>query len=158
MTFDVEVFDRNDVPLATPHESFVRAAKPLTLKLGLGKPSLVKTAKVQPGSGDLLPTPEDPASHPVTVGVTSDCPPGVVGALDFDPATPGAQDGVSLGGGKVANGKLPLTVADATFVSPSKLSPLRCRATLTVTGPPGDTDPSNDQTTLVIDVIDLNDF
>lgn len=53
---------------------------------------------------------------------------------------------------------LGLTMPSSAYFSPTPKSPHRCTVPLTATGPGGDTDASNNTTTLQVDVIDKNDF
>jgi hypothetical protein len=61
-------------------------------------------------------------------------------------------------GGRASKGVLALAIDGAGFHSPNVKSPGRCTATLTATGPGGDTESSNDVTKLVIDVFDQADY
>ena len=51
-----------------------------------------------------------------------------------------------------------MTIGAAAFTAGNAKSPARCTAEITVAGPGGDSDASNDITKLVIDVTDRNDF
>lgn len=86
-----------------------------------------------------------------------DCPPGTVGYVDADRRTVGVQSWLMLRRGRRAKGSLGLIVRAEAFASPSDESPRRCTALITVTGA-GDTEPSNNTTRLVVDVIDRKDF
>jgi hypothetical protein len=75
-----------------------------------------------------------------------------------DKDTAGQQNTVTVEGGKASTGKLPVTATAAGFTTANKKSPARCVATVSVAGPGGDTDVSNNTGKLVIDVYAKNDF
>jgi YVTN family beta-propeller protein len=153
-TAEFNILDKNDPEQTAVHESVLSSIKPITVKVKDAVASVSKTAKPKVGNADYLPTAEAAAAHVVSVSaVDGDCPASTVGAVTFHGAPSTGVDG-----GKTATGALPLSITAAGFSSPSALSPARCTAVLTVVGPPGDTDASNNQTRLTIDVIDANDF
>jgi hypothetical protein len=78
--------------------------------------------------------------------------------LDMDRETPDDQDAVTLSGGKVAKGTLRLQMLLAVATTPNPKSPARCTVVLRATGPSApDPEPSNNQTTLTIDIVDHTD-
>jgi hypothetical protein len=109
-------------------------------------------------NADIRPFKADPG-HEISVSASDGtCPPGTVGMVDFDPKTPGVQDGVTVKGGQAKRGKLSLTIDPAAFTSGNAKSPHRCVAMLTATDAAPDAETTNDTTRLVIDVYDKNDF
>jgi hypothetical protein len=156
-TLELNVIDKNDPQMAAVHESIMKSVKPLTLTIGDGAVSKVKTAKPAAGNADILPQAEDPG-HLITVMQSDDCPRGTVGMVDYDADTGGSQSFITLKGGKSASGKLTVTASSAAFSTPNPKSPQRCTVLLTATGPGGDSDSTNDATVLVIEVVDKNDF
>jgi hypothetical protein len=140
---------------APPHETYVRSVAPLSVSLRAGVSSVTKTARIKVGNGDIGETP----GHPVSVTVSDgDCPAGTVGAVDLDARLPGAQDSVTVRGGRTKVGALTVTINADAFSTPSGKAPARCTASIMAVGPAGDTDASNDATQLVIEVTDRNDF
>ena len=79
----------------------------------------------------------------------------VAGAIDMSAAS-GFQPSVTVGAVK-KSASVPVTMSD-TVCTPNKLSPLRCIATVTATGPGGDSDATNNTTRLVVDMVDKNDI
>lgn len=155
---ELNVFDANDSDQSSVHETFVRSLKPLKITIGDGKPSAVKATRPAPGNADIVPLPEAPGDTITVTAVDGDCPVGTAGVADYDRDTPGQQNTVTVEGGKTASGTLPVTATAAGFATANKKSPARCVATVTATGPGGDTAASNNSTRLVIDVYDKNDF
>lgn len=82
--------------------------------------------------------------HPTT------CPAGTVGVVN--PAS------AMVKGGATTTTTLPVQVQSTGISTPNKLSPYRCVATVSATGPGGDTVGTNNTTQLVIDVLDKNDY
>jgi hypothetical protein len=154
VTLELNVIDENDTPMTAIHESVIATLKPLAVSIKKGLTETVKVVKPVVVNADLA-----EAAHAITVTATDGtCPAGTVGVVDYDPNMGGSQNTVTVAGGKSAKGTLAITVASAGFTTTSKKSPGRCTAVLTATGPPGDTDPSNNTTNLVIEVIDNNDL
>lgn len=151
----LNVIDKNDVDQETPGESFIQSPNPITVKIPRNTASVVKSVKVTVGSGDIVSVPPPLETVTVTAG-DGDCPPGTVGAVSF-PSGSGNQ--VMVKGGKKQNGTLQLFIDSAAFSTANAKSPARCTAVLTATGAADpDADPTNNTATLVIDVIDMNDF
>lgn len=153
----LDVIDAGDSESAAVHESYIAAARPVSVRLGAGRISTEKSVKLPVFNADVVPGPEDPG-HEVIVSVDPlDCPPALVAALDVDRSTEGNQDRIVLRGGRKAITRLTLHMAAADFTSRNAKSPARCTAEVRVTGPGGESDASNDVTRLVIDVVDGND-
>ena len=149
---ELNVRDAHDPDSAPPHESYINSIAPVSVSL---KQNTVEKRHVVVGNGDVGET----GGHDISVTVQDgDCPPGVVGTPDLDPLTAGAQNMTTVKGGRTAGGLLPLTINTAAFSTPNGKAPARCTATITASGPAGDTDGSNNATKLVIDVTDQNDF
>lgn len=155
---EITISDDNDTQQSAVHETFVKSLKPLKAVIGAGKPRKVTRSKPAPGNSDILPAPEDPGDLITVTAADGDCPAGTVGVADYNKDMPGQQNTVTVPGGKIASGNLPVTVNATGFATTNKKSPTRCTAVVTVTGPGGDTDASNNTTRLVIDVYDKNDF
>jgi hypothetical protein len=152
---ELSVVDRNDPPQHDVHESAISSAKVRKVNIGRGRTSARKTVSVTVRNADFF----DVAGHGVTVTAgDGDCPPGTVSAVDFDSAVPGQQNNTAVNTAATKVGKLSVTVNRDDFYSRSKQSPGRCTALLTVTGPGGDSEPANDTTELVIEVVDRNDY
>jgi hypothetical protein len=154
---EINVFDGNDAEQSALHESFIRSVKPMKITIGDGDANKLKIAKPAAGNGDILPEAEEPGHAINIVAVDGDCPASTVGIADYDKDMLGEQNTVTVAGGKRVSGKLSVTATTA-FASGGKKSPARCFATISATGPAGDTDASNNTTKLVIDVYDKNDF
>jgi len=157
-TLEIDVSDRNDPEQTAVHESVLaslRIPHPGKIKINDGAPSgsrVLRPTLINADAGEI-------SGHMIDLGLAGgNCPPGVVGAADFDATTPGSQSAVSVPGSGRIRGTLPLAVTSADFFSPSEKSPQRCTAILGATGPAGDTEVSNNTTWLVIDVVDRNDF
>lgn len=158
VTLELNVIDLNDAPQAAVHETFIHSMRvhhPKKVRVGPGTP--VKTVKyrLSVANGDLGEAVGDEVS--VTAG-DGDCPAGSVGLVDFDLTLPNTQGSTALIGGASGRGYLPVTIDGALFFSTGHTVPDRCTAVLTVSGPGGDSDPSNNSTRLIINVIDDNDF
>jgi len=154
---ELNVIDHTDAEQQVRHESFAKSLAPLTLTINDNKPSATKNSHPTVGNGDILPTPEDPGDALTVTANAATCPSIVVGAPDMDSRMSGPQNPVTVKGGKIKSGTLPVT-ASMAITTPSKKSPTRCIATVTVAGPGGDTDGTNNTTKLVIDVYDKHDF
>lgn len=99
---------------------------------------------------------ESPGDELFAVAADGTCPAGTVGVVDHQ-GTAGIQSSVVVPRSAKKPATLPLT-ATSSASTPNKLSPQRCVATVSVTGPSGDLDGSNNVTQLVIDILDKNDF
>lgn len=159
VTVELNVNDKNDPAQSTTHESLIRSIAPATVTLKVGTTSKIKNVTPVVGNADILPTAEDPGDLITLTANDGDCPTGTVGIADYDHKTPGAQNFVTVKGGKRKAGTLPLTINASAFTTANAKSRSRCTALLTATGPSSpDPDPSNNATKLVIDVTDRNDF
>ena len=157
-TFPVElnVIDRNDADQTMVHETTAVSIKFATLNIAKGKTSKTLTVLPKVGNADAG---EVAGDHSVSaVAAMGTCPAGIVGDLDFSTA-PDVQSSVNVGGGLKKGGKLPLSVTAASLCTPNILSPRRCVAMVTATGPTSeDFDRTNDTTRLVIDMVDKTDL
>ncbi len=153
----IDVVDTGDSESAVVHQSFVGTAKAVSVRIGAGRAGVEKGIKVPFYNADVVPEPEDPGHEIVVALAPGDCPAAVAAALDVDRSTAGNQDRVVVRGGRKASASLTLSVQAADFTSRNAKSPARCTAVLSVSGPGGDSDPSNDTIPLIIDVIDGND-
>ncbi len=151
----LDVTDTDDPNGGTEQdEFFVVSMDPVLVKIPNGQS--VVTKQIKPVVRRSRNAPE--TDMEVTISASDgDCPPGTVGFVDFDRRIAGIQRTLMLRRGKKAKGSLGLIVDSASFDSPSDESPRRCTALITVTGA-GDSDPSNNTTRLVVDVVDRNDF
>ena len=154
---ELNVIDHTDPEGSAVHESYLKSLAPLTLTIKDNKSSATKNSHPAAGNGDILPSPEDPGDALTVTPNDGTCPGGTVGIVDMNPTMSGTQNPVTVKGGKTTPGKLPVTVS-STLVTTNKKSPTRCIGTVTVAGPGGDTDATNNTSKLVIDVYDKNDF
>ena len=156
ITVALDVTDNDDPTHTDEDEFFVESMDPVTVKVQPGQ--AVVTRQIKPVVRRSKDLPTSVADLEVTVSASDgDCPPGTVGYVDTDRRTAGLQSRLMLRRGRRAKGSLGIIVRADAFESPSDESPRRCTALITVTGA-GDTDPSNNTTRLVLDVIDRNDF
>ena len=140
------------VNAAGGHDSVVAPLKPLTLTLGSGATELLKAIKVSVRNAD---SEDADPGHEIRLDVSDDCPAGTVGAVDFDPDTPGAQSSVTIAGGKKAGVKVPLRLTRGAFTSHSRKAPLRCHVTFTaVSVGSEDPNPVNNVSTAELNLID----
>ncbi len=149
---EINVRDLSSARVQDATDAYLDSLVPLTLTIAKGSNSAAAT--VMP----MVALDGPSSSSRVVLQVNSDdgtCPAGTIGTVDLDPKTSGAQDTVSLAGGKSRNGIVQVRALASAFSTPS--APTRCTAVLTVTysGPGGDV--SNDLTRLVLTVNDAND-
>jgi len=156
---ELNVIDRNDPGTASPpdHESFIVSLKPTKVSIGKRKDIAFKKVAPAVGNGDILPEPD--VGDVISVSVDTSACTGVTATVDMDKKTPDNQDSIAVNGGRSVKGAVLIT-ADAHDIStPNRKSPERCFATVTATGPSNpDPEPSNNVSTLVIDIFDKNDF
>ena len=152
----LDVTDTEDPVHAEEDEFFVASMDPITIRINQGQTEVKKQIKPSVRRSRDLPATVDDLEVTIS-GSDGDCPPGTIGYIDFDRRLAGHQTRMLLRRGKRAKGTLGLTIRSEAFASPSDESPRRCTALITATGY-GDTDPSNNTTRLVIDVIDRNDY
>jgi hypothetical protein len=158
MPIEINVFDGNDAEQSAVHETVlesIRVLHPGKVEIPPGATSKDASVRITVVNADAG---EDPGDVITVTADDGDCPAGTVGTVDFDNGTAGQQNTVTVAGGAKATALLPLTIDAAQFVTVEARSPARCTATLTATGPGGDTDASNNTSRLVIDVIDHSDL
>ncbi|MFN2376379.1 MAG: DUF4215 domain-containing protein, partial [Candidatus Binatia bacterium] len=156
VTVALDVTDTADPTHSGEDEFYVESMKPVTIRIPPGRTEVTK--QIKPFVRRSRDLPSSVADLEVTVSASDgDCPPGTVGYVDADRRTAGLQSRMMLRRGRRSKGTLGLIVRAEAFDSPSDESPRRCTALITVTGA-GDTDPSNNTTRLVVDVVDRNDF
>lgn len=153
---ELNIIDRSDSGrLVAPgvHQSSIKSIAPIGVRIPRGVAQVVKAAKVQVGNGDL----DEIPGHTITLDPQpGDCPAGLIGVVTFSAST--RPNEVLVRGARKARGMLDLTIDADQFTTLVKGSLARCTAHLTVHGPGGDTDATNDSTQLIIDVIDDNDL
>lgn len=169
---ELNVLDRNDLPQATAHESIIRsmARIAITIQASVGTyaGSICRrygseyrctnlgtvNVPVSVGNADV----NEPAGHLITVTASDgDCPAGTVGVPNFA-RLPARQNSIVVPGGKFKSGYVPVTVDASRFTTANPLSPVRCTAIVTATGPTDpDPEPTNNTTELVIDVADTTE-
>lgn len=154
---EIDVLDENDAAGTVPLESLVQSPRPVALRISRRATSVSRTIAVSVTNADVLPMSPD---HPIAVAVDDgDCPPGTIGAVDFDPILVGAQSTAIMPAGATQIGTLTITAARDGFFSPNAKSPDRCVASIIATGPVDpDANPTNNVTDVVIDVADANDY
>jgi hypothetical protein len=150
---EINVIDKNDPAQTAVHESVVDSLAPVSLTIKPGQASKSIKLKAKLGNADAR---ESPGDELFAVAADGTCPAGTVGVVDHQ-GTTGIQSSVVVPGSAKKPATLPLT-ATSSASTPNKLSPQRCVATVSVTGPSGDLDGSNNVTQLVIDILDKNDF
>ncbi|HVM98047.1 MAG TPA: hypothetical protein VMT89_16750 [Candidatus Acidoferrales bacterium] len=155
-----------NVASTSTHDTVVAPVAPLKVTIPKTKTTVSKPLSLKVLNADLTET----AGHEIQLAVTgSTCPAALLQdtmshpvAVDFDAKTSGAQSSIVVLGGKSKVGKLPLNVRAQDFTSPNAKSPARCTLTLTASAVTSDTviepNPSNNQVTVDIEVIDKNDF
>jgi hypothetical protein len=153
---ELNVVDRTDPEGTAVHEDAIKSIAPLSIAIASGKSSAVKKAKPTVVNADLLHPPEPAMDHPIQLVVSNDAC-GIAGTPAFVPSTIVPDDTALVAGGASKTASLPITVSDAGFTTPNPKSPTRCTVRITAVGPGGDTDPTNNATTLTVDVIDKND-
>ncbi len=156
VALQLNLIDKNDPDQPTSGESFIQSPNPLVVTIPKHAPSVSKTVKLSVGNGDIVPVPETPGELITVTASDGDCPAGTVGTVSF---AAGSGNQVVVKGGQRQTGTLSLTIDGAAFTTAGAKSPARCTAVLTATGSAEpDPDPTNNTATMVIDVIDKNDF
>lgn len=153
---ELDVFDSSDPIQTALHETFIRNVKPVSITIRHGAALATKSIRPAAGNADLS-VDEVPGDLVAVTVLDGDCPPGTLGAIDFNSGMPGAQNTVTIASDDLAFGRLTITAAYTAFTTTRSKSPARCVATLSAVGPGGATNTSNDTTRLVIDVYDNND-
>jgi hypothetical protein len=159
-TAELNVTDTNDAETSSPpHESYAVSIKPLKVGIRAGNASVTKKIKPAVGNADILPAADVDDMIGLTVDV-SGCPGPPTVSYDFDKEMVGDQTSALVDGGKTAKATLLITFAASAVNTTNPKSPQRCTAVLSATGPsgPGDPDTTNNDTRLVIDIIDKNDL
>lgn len=151
---EINVIDHNDPDQSQLHESVIDSAPTTSVSLRSGRASLARKARVRLLNGNLTAV----APHAITVATATNCPPNAVGAVDFDARTAGEQNVGAVPPAARIAGTLAVTGRAADVTGRNKRSPHRCTIVLTATGPSGDTDPTNNVTTAVVDIYDGNDY
>ena len=142
---------------APQHDSVVAALRPKTMRIGAGGSTTTAVVRVKVTNADAA-SPSENAGHQVRlVADLGDCPAGtVLGAPDFENATVGDQDVVTLKGGKSKNARVRVQVDAAAFAGRGS----RCvlRFTAATVAPPSSLDPvpTNNTASLELNVIDAN--
>ena len=162
VSVEINVIDTHVTASTTVHESLIKSIAPVSVTIPRSSLALsvVKTVRPVLVNADFVDT---PAGHSIGLSVDSiSCPwvSVVSGSLDIDGAQPGAQSTVTLSAGRMTTGLMQFAI-DGAVSTPNVLSPARCRVRLTATtNVMGNVepDPTNNTTTLIIDVIDRNDF
>jgi hypothetical protein len=156
---ELNVTDLNDVARAGGIDTIVASAAPLTIKIRSGTRTVqkkvllrVRRAGAPPGHG------AGPYTLAATLADTS-CPQGTVG-LEAEGGARTLERVIALAGSGVEPLPVTLTIEAAAFQAASRRSPARCTARIELERPAGGTEgnASNDATTLVLDVVDGNDF
>jgi len=153
---ELNVYDKDARILQTEDEVFIQSLAPELVKIPRGQTERVERVKptiLRAGKRTL----EDAGMDVVVTAGDGDCPKGTIGIADFDRRTAGTQNSMVLRRGKRARGALALVVRSDAFTSETDESPRRCTAVLSIAGA-ADTDPSNNTTRLVVDVIDRTDY
>ncbi len=154
-TMEVNVTDRRDPEQTAFHEVVINSRPAVSVRIAKGQARARVSLAARIGNADL----GEAGGHTSAIQTSDgDCPAGTVGPADFQPFQEGMQSFTTVRGGKTARANLQLTLDRGAIKMASATSPARCTAVLTVTGPGGDTEASNNATRLVIDVVDANDF
>ena len=154
---EINVFDNGDERVETDGESYVDSLGPLGLKIRAGDAEATKVVKFRVGNGDVIPVWAVPG-HAITAVVDDGtCPPGTLGPPDFE-REEGVQNPIVVRGGRREKGTIEVRMPAAQVHSPSRKSPARCTAYVSVVGEGVEGDTSNDRAQLVIETADYNDF
>jgi hypothetical protein len=157
-TIEINLFDKLDAEVATSQETVLTSLSPVTIRVAKNKILATKKLKAKAGNADVLPLPNR-AAHDITLSLDgSGCSAVSFGAIDIDPSVTGSQPNRVVAGGSTATASLTASVS-SSLLTPNKRSPLRCLVTFSASGPTDpDSEPSNNKSTVVIDVLDGNDF
>ena len=155
---ELNLYDKLDTDAATSDETVMQSLSPATLRVPPGKASVTKKLKMVATNADIVPVKAVPG-HDIAVSLNDNgCGLLCYGSMDLSPGQPGAQSDVVVAGGMNASGSLNVT-ATSSLLTPNKHSPLRCLLTFTASGPTNpDDEPSNNSSTMVIDLLDANDY
>jgi hypothetical protein len=155
---ELNLYDKLDAEVATNDETVMRSLAPVTLRVSSGKPSVTKKLKVAATNADIVPAAAVPG-HDIAVTLNDNgCGLLSFGSIDLSSSQPGVQPDLVVAGGMNATGSVDVT-ATSSLLTPNKHSPLRCLVTFTASGPINpDDEPSNNSSTMVIDLLDANDY
>jgi photosystem II stability/assembly factor-like uncharacterized protein len=143
---ELNVINKNDVLTAT-HETTLGSLKRAAVTINAGSSFASKNVKLVVGNADANESSADSVSVTAADGT---CPAGTVGSVN--------PPSVTVQGGATKATTLPLQLQSFPISTPNELSPYRCVATVSATGPAGDTVGSNNTAQLVIDVLNENDY
>jgi hypothetical protein len=151
---EIDVVDAGDAPRVARHESVIETLNPQAFRIPRGQRQTTRKIAFRVANADVVPARARPGHEIRAIVDEGDCPRGTVRAVDMN----GPDAAVLVPGGRKQRGTVEVTVDRDAFLSSSANAPARCTARISVAGPDADSDPSNDETLLVIDVIDRNDF
>jgi len=131
---------------------------PVTIAIPAGRLTATKILRVRVRNADLTHT----IGYPVQLAVDdSNCGGGVAATPDFQSATPGAQNIITIADGSMKTARVLLTVNAGAFITFNRNAPHRCTLMLTASAalPGGSTDPmpSNNTLPVELNIIDHND-
>lgn len=158
VTAELNITDKTDPPGTAVHETVIKSVAPVMLNIPKNMTTATKKVKITVVNADLQSPAEMPAVHPIQVTVSNDsCT--IVGTPDFDPS-PASSDTALVGGGASKMATVVITASRDNFLTTNSKSPMRCTVDFTrgAGSAGGDSEASNNATTLTIDVIDKNDF
>jgi hypothetical protein len=155
---EVNLFDKLDPEVATSDETVLRSFLPATLHISKGNVSSTKRLKAVVGNADIVPIAADPG-HDISLSLNDNgCGLLSFGSIDLSSSTPGVQGDVVVRGGSSATGIVDATV-HSSLLTANRLSPRRCVISLTASGPTNpDDEPTNNVSTMMIDLLDGNDY
>lgn len=148
---ELNFFDLGDPAQATPGEAWLARAPATTMVIPSAQ--LTKTLKkpVVVANGDTM-----EAALGVNVDLSA-CP-WLTALVDMVPKTAVTEPNVNVAPGKTKAGAIAWSADGSLVNTPNPKAPLRCVATVAVDGPASpDPEPSNDETKVIIDVLDRND-
>ena len=130
----------------------VRSVKPVTVTLTRGAAGATTGVAVRITNVDAALGPRDPGQALLVTVSDGDCPPGTVGAPDFERSFPGAQVSRYVAPQRTAMATVPVTVDLGMLALGRPNAPARCSALIRVQGTVDhtDRDASNDVTRLVV--------
>ena len=130
----------------------VDSLKPLFLAPNPAPAGATASVAVRVTNIDRAGAPGDPGRVITVAASDGNCPPGTVGAVDFDPRLAGAQVETVIGPGRTATARVPVTVDVRMLALGRPNAGARCTAVIRAYGGGGgaDGDASNDVTRLVV--------
>jgi len=156
VTAELNITDRTDTEGTALHETVIKSIAPMMLTIPKPMPNKTKKARPTVINADLAVPHEAATAHSITLAVSNDtC--ALLGTPDLVPSTIPIDNSVGVTGAGSKMASIPVTADMNNFTTPNKKAPTRCEATLTATGPAGDTEATNNSTKLIIDVVDKND-